>query len=100
LYNPNLLPVACHPRDHYSLVDAGVVYGSQAFLISKSIVKFLLHHWNEVNELQDLRLARLAGRLQTPLFVHTPSLVEHVGKRSLWGGRYHSARDFDRDWKA
>jgi len=45
----------------------------------------------------DGRLARLAGRLG-PLWLHTPSLVQHVGGRSVWGGVFLQAEDFSALW--
>ena len=31
-----------------------------------------------------------------------PSLVQHIGdaSTSTWGGRFHTAPDFDREWRA
>jgi hypothetical protein len=49
--------------------------------------------------MQDIRMSRLAGR-KCPLFYHTPSLVQHVGERSTWGGSFHWAQDFSPDWRA
>jgi len=40
-----------------------------------------------------------AGRA-VPIYYHRPSLVEHIGDVSTWGGRHHRAVDFDRDWRA
>jgi hypothetical protein len=45
-------------------------------------------------------MARLAGRLDRPLYYHVPSLVQHVGKKSVWGGFFHQAADYDPLWKA
>jgi ADP-heptose:LPS heptosyltransferase len=100
LYNPSLPELACDPAAHCSVVAAGSMYGSQALLLSREAVRYLVAHWEEAEGLQDLRMARLASRLGQPIFYHVPSLVEHVGVRSTWGGREHHARDFDPVWRA
>jgi ADP-heptose:LPS heptosyltransferase len=99
LYNPYLSAVACDFRNRAWLMRPEVVFGSQAFLIGKSALKFFLQHWPEVNGLQDIKLSRLAGRLQKVIYYHAPSLVQHVGEQSVWGGGFHQAVDFDPDWK-
>lgn len=100
LYNPGIREAACDLKTHSRLVDPGSVFGSQAFLISVRAVNHILNHWHEVPGMQDIKMSRLAGRLGVPLFYHAPSLVQHVGKASLWGARFHQARDFDQNWKA
>jgi len=69
-------------------------------VLSRRAVKYIVDHWDEVEGKQDIRISRLAGRLQPMMFYHSPSLVQHVGLESTWGGGFHTARDFDRDWKA
>jgi ADP-heptose:LPS heptosyltransferase len=99
LYNPYLSAVACDFKNRAWIVRPEVVFGSQAFLIGKSAVKYVLQHWSEIEGLQDIKISRLAGRLQKVIYFHAPSLVQHVGKQSLWGGHFHQAPDFDPDWK-
>ncbi|MBI4326122.1 MAG: hypothetical protein HY674_12780 [Chloroflexi bacterium] len=99
LYNPNLSARACDVKHRAWLIAPEAVFGSQAFLISRSAIKFFLTHWPEVEGMQDIRLSRLAGRLQKVLYYHSPSLVQHVGKDSVWGGRFHQATDFEPFWK-
>lgn len=100
LYNPSSRLEAANVRENYSLCANDNCFGSQAFLISREALKYILDHWDETPGMQDIKISRLAGRLQSPMFYHTPSLVQHVGKRSSWGGGFHQARDFDPDWKA
>lgn len=100
LYNPRLRESACDVENQARVVAADSVFGSQAFILSRRTVRFLVRHWGEAQGLQDLRMSRLAGRLRMPLLYHAPSLVQHVGRESLWGGRFHQAMDFDPDWKA
>ncbi len=100
LYNPGLAEVACDLTHRAYLVAPTNIYGSQALLLSRPAARYCIEHWNEVAGMQDLRISRLAGRLRPPVFYHSPSLVQHVGAISTWGGAAHSAPDFDRDWMA
>jgi hypothetical protein len=100
LYNPGVSELACDPAEHCTLVSPDAVFGSQAMLISRRSLKYVLEHWDEIEGLQDIRLSRLCGRLQSPLFYHSPSLVQHVGQQSVWGGFFHQAWDYNPDWKA
>jgi ADP-heptose:LPS heptosyltransferase len=100
LYNPGMRAWAWNARENYSLCNPHVSFGSQAYVLSKHALKYILNHWNEVKGKQDLRITRLAARLQTPMFYHTPSLVQHVGENSTWGGKFHLAPDYDSEWRA
>lgn len=99
LYNPGLPELACDHRDRCWIIAPTAVFGSQAFLISRKTAKYLIEHWNEIEGKQDLKMSRLAGRLGPPLLYHCPSLVQHVGRDSVWGGFFHKAADFDREWR-
>lgn len=99
LYNPGVTFVRV---SHVGYAEASLpsVWGSQALVISKETAHCLLTCWGvESWPTADIRLARLASRV-CPLLYHVPSLVQHVGVDSLWGGPFHSAADFDKDWKA
>ena len=100
LYNPGLRELACSVAHHFSVVAPDAIFGSQAFLISRVALQFIVRHWREITGLQDIRISRLAGRLGRPIFYHSPSLVEHIGLQSVWGGRFHRASDFDSNWRA
>jgi hypothetical protein len=50
--------------------------------------------------MQDIKISRLVGRLGHPIIYHAPSLVQHTGKTSVWGGTFHRAVDFDPEWKS
>lgn len=100
LYNPRLRELACDVGTNSRVVAPRSVFGSQAFLISKPTLKHILVHWNRVKGLQDIKISRLAGQLGQPILYHAPSLVQHVGRDSVSGGRFHQAFDFDADWKA
>jgi hypothetical protein len=84
------------------VADPQTVYGSQAFLLSRKSVQYILDHYDEGEGMQDIRFSRLAARLG-PIYYHAPSLVQHVGKVSMWTGndsRFHQAIDFDEEWRA
>jgi hypothetical protein len=83
----------------YFVAEPDCVYGSQAFLVSAMTAKHIVEHWSEVVGMQDIKMSRLAAQL-CPVYYHVPSLVQHVGAASTWGGVYHTAADFQRDWKA
>jgi hypothetical protein len=100
LYNPGGRPLACSFRDNYSIGSTNTCFGSQALVIARDALKFVLDHWNEIEGMQDIRISRLIAKLQPQMFYYTPSLVQHVGKESTWGGGFHSAGDFDPVWKA
>jgi hypothetical protein len=100
LYNPRIREIACDPATNTRVVSPKSVYGSQALLISLSTLKYVMTHWNSCRGMQDIRISRLAGRLSRPILYHAPSLVQHVGRPSIWGARFHQASDFDSDWRA
>jgi hypothetical protein len=50
--------------------------------------------------MQDIRILSLAKRMGKPVFYHAPSLVQHIGAKSTWGGGFHKAFDFDPSWRA
>ncbi|HWX20675.1 MAG TPA: glycosyltransferase family 9 protein [Candidatus Binatia bacterium] len=99
LYNPQLRELACDVRNQARLIDPKSIFGSQAFLLSRETAKHVIRHWKQVPGKQDIKISRLAGRLGGPVLYHAPSLVEHTGRDSVWGGRFHRAIDFDRSWR-
>jgi hypothetical protein len=100
LYNPNLRESAYDLQNQAVIVAPHSVFGSQAFVISRAAVAHVVRHWQQVEGMQDIKISRLAGRLKYPVLYHCPSLIQHVGKSSVWGGVFHQARDFDAKWKA
>ena len=98
LYDPGVFSVYRDPKGRFFVAHPLQIYGSQAFLITSSTIHFVLMHWDEVQGLQDIRISRLAARLQLPIYYHIPSLVQHIGRRSTWGGRSHRAHNFDPSW--
>jgi len=99
LYNPNVRALTRSPRYSLFVADPNAVYGSQAFLLSVPTGRYIVEHWGEVVGGQDIKMSRLAARV-CPIYYHAPSLVQHIGVQSTWGGRFHAARDFSADWRS
>jgi hypothetical protein len=100
LYNPRLCETACDVKSRSRLVSARLVFGSQALLLSRPALNYVLTNWNKVRGMQDIRISRLAGRLHPQVLYHAPSLVQHTGSESVCGSNFHQAGDFDRNWRA
>lgn len=100
LYNPGVGVSACHVHQNWIATQPEWVYGSQALLLSRRAAEYILRRWDEVDGKQDIKISRLAKGLKRPIYYHSPSLVQHVGKKSTWGGGFHTAIDFDRSWRA
>jgi predicted O-methyltransferase YrrM len=97
LYNPNVRN-QLQGEDCF-IADPSACYGSQAYLLSRAAVALILRDWLTVAGMQDIKTTRILARASIPLFYHQPSLVQHVGVQSVWGGGYHSTPDFSPDWK-
>ncbi len=100
LYNPGVRSVFTDPRNGCFEAHPHYIYGSHALLLARCTAEFILTHWGEAPAPLDIRISRLAARLQRPLYYHVPSLVQHVGQQSVWGGKCHAAVDFDPCWQA
>jgi hypothetical protein len=100
LYAPNIGWLQRNDREHWFIADPNTIYGSQAFLLSRSTAEYLIQHWGEVPGMQDIKMSRLAARLEKPIYYHAPSLVQHVGHESVWGGRFHQTAEYQRDFAA
>jgi hypothetical protein len=98
LYNPNIRS-SCDGVDHF-VADPGACYGSQAYLFSRNAITLVLANWDQVIGMQDIKVTRLIGGAGLLIYYHRPSLVQHLGTKSVWGGGFHFATDFDRNWKA
>ena len=99
LYNPTVYARSVHRDDAYFIAAPEAVYGSQAVILARPTARYIVEHWSEVPGMQDIKMSRLAARL-CPLYYHVPSLVQHVGETSVWGGPYHWTNDFSPDWRA
>jgi hypothetical protein len=99
IYNPDRPARWRPPGASYFVADPYGAWGGQAVLVSRASATFFLRHWEEEEGAADVRMPRLAARA-APVFFHVPSLVQHVGDASTWGGPFHQARDFDPTWRA
>ena len=99
LYNPNIRELERRPEHAFFIADPQCVYGSQAFVLSLATARHIVEHWREVPGMQDIKMSRLAAQV-CPIYYHLPSLVQHVGTQSVWGGHYHWTQDYDEGWKA
>jgi hypothetical protein len=97
LYNPGVGLLRRSPNLSFVVANPNGVFGSQAFLMSAATARYIAQNWTAVIGMQDIKMSRLAARL-CPIYYHDPSLVQHVGAVSAWGGTYHCARDFDPAW--
>jgi len=100
LFNPGLPELAWDLAHNAVLVDPRRVIGSQAVLLSRDAIRHLLEHWFEAPAAVDLKFGWLAASLGRPWVSHCPSLVQHVGRKSTWGGRFYGAADFRRSWRS
>ena len=79
------------------MADPEAVYGGQAFLMSVATARWILEHWDD--GMHDIMWPRLAAQ-RSPVVYHRPSLVQHRGVPSTWGGVQHHASDYSPDWQA
>jgi hypothetical protein len=99
LYNPGMSPPTREARCHFWIAEPSCVFGSQAFVLSLATARWMVERWESVSGMQDIKMSRLAGQVGR-IFYHSPSLVQHVGAQSVWGGEYHHADDFSATWRA
>jgi hypothetical protein len=85
------------PRDHYLVAIPHFSWGSQAVLMARPTLRWIVDKWDTVPGNPDERMPALAGDL-TRILVHVPSLVQHVG-RTTWGFSPHHAEDFDAEFR-
>lgn len=100
VYNPTLGVKAIDAENQCFVADPDGIYGSQAYIISRATARFILCSFDRVPSLPDVKISRLAEKLRRPILYHVPSLVQHVGRVSVWGGDFHHARDFNPRWRA
>jgi hypothetical protein len=95
LFNPSLQ--AFHlwgEMERAFAAQPGTFLGAQALLLRRWAAELAAAEWDTVPGMQSQRLARLLGMLG-PIWVHRPSLVQHVAKDSSWGARINRALDYD-----
>lgn len=99
LYNPGVERLSENPAERSFIADPHRVLGAQALLVSRSCAEHLVAHWEDLPFHTDIRIALLAAPLG-PIHFHIPSLVQHVGEKSTWGGPPHRALDYDPAFRA
>lgn len=99
LYNPNRPFIVKRSDERYLVAHPDSVWGAQALLLTPHMARFIDAHWDEAGGNPDQRMPRLAARV-TPVYFHVPSLVDHAGVPTTWGGIEHRALDFNPDWRA
>jgi hypothetical protein len=99
LYNPGFPVMHTWAEGRCHIMQPEACWGAQTYVASRAVARYIVAHWNEITAEPDIRMPRLAARL-VPIYYHRPSLVEHTGNVSTWGGIQHWAVDFDRDWRA
>ena len=72
--------------------------GTQAILLRRQAAAEVVSHWDKVEGMQSQRMTRILCE-DGPLWIHRPSLVQHVASDSSWGGRVTQALDFDPEWE-
>ena len=95
LFNPSLHEVSSWGEmDHAFAAEPETFFGSQALLLRRAWAARALDAWDTVRGLQSQRLAQLFGGAG-PIWVHRPSLVQHMAEDSSWGAQVQTAPDFD-----
>jgi hypothetical protein len=98
LYNPLRAHLRRNDAQRYFIADPRDVWGSQALVLSRGSVAYMLRFWGDAEGAADMKMAQLAARVG-PIYYHVPSLVQHTGTVSTWGGMSHHAPDFDPSFK-
>lgn len=99
LYNPGFQMRYCRPQERYAAAYDHLIWGAQTYVVSRATAGNILDRWGTVKGAPDQMMPRIASQ-STPILYHLPSLVQHRAVTSTWGGRIHSASDFDPDWLA
>jgi hypothetical protein len=75
------------------------LWGSQAYLLSRRMVRECLARWDHLTEGQDARMLTVCNELKLPMFYSAPCWVEHVPAVTAFGTPIAYAPDFDPDFK-
>jgi hypothetical protein len=100
LFNPAATVARGDCRLRHAEVQPASARGAQALVLSHRTLGYLVTCWGMLPAMHaDVKMAKLAGRV-CRIFRHVPSLVQHVGLESVWGGPFIAAADFNKHWKA
>jgi hypothetical protein len=94
LYNPAHAVLRRHYGQNYLVADPWAFWGAQAIVVSRTTLAYLLRFWDDEDGPPDIKMPRLQARVG-PVYYHAPSLVQHVGDVSTWGGIRHQSPDYD-----
>jgi hypothetical protein len=85
----------------YFAVEREALIGSQARLVSRRGAEYLLAtaRGSATGTVVEPGFPDQAGDAFDHVWVHRPSLVQHLGGESSWEGPRHVARDFDPGWR-
>jgi hypothetical protein len=98
LFNPSLRPSDRFvPTPRAFAAEPGSFLGAQALLVRRAAALGARANWERIAGLASQRLAQISGRWSR-IWVHKPSLVQHVALDSSWGARVQKALDFDPGW--
>ncbi|HEY0548182.1 MAG TPA: hypothetical protein VGF13_01195 [Verrucomicrobiae bacterium] len=99
LFNPSLQAIE-YPDTPAQAFAANpkTFLGAQALLLRRGAVRRAVAEWDQLSGMQSQRLAKLFGQ-EGPIWVHKPSLVQHVAVDSSWGVRIQRALDFNPAWE-
>lgn len=106
LYNPGICGYenagrSVHNNSHYFLTDSLSCWGSQAFILSRKAVEFIVSRWNSEQGMQDIKVSRILNLCSHTMIYHLPCLVQHRQVSCTWGnGTIHQSSSFDREFKS
>ena len=99
LFNPSMRAEPRFPaRPRAFAAKPNSFLGAQALSVRRTAAVQALAQWDQLTGMTSQRLASLCGAAN-PIWVHQPSLVQHIAKDSSWGAREQTAPDFDRGWE-
>lgn len=97
LYTPNNNRCSIQDGPCWYKANCLRLYGSQFYIMSRVAAQWAIDHWYDEIGMQDIKITRLSrGK---PIYYYSPSLVQHMGVSSVWGGVSHHAYDFNEYWK-
>lgn len=100
LFNPRLPEQWCDIHGQVRAVHPKSIFSIQAFLLSKNAISYMVDRWKSVPGSASTRIARLAGRLDSPVLFHAPSLAQQASEQNVRRPGGQRAFDFDPNWKA
>lgn len=99
LFNPSIRANANFPPTARAFAAQPAAFlGAQALLVRRGTAAAALAAWAGLSGMTSQRLAQMSGEYR-PLWIHKPSLVQHVAEDSSWGTRVQKALDFNPAWK-